>query len=208
MSAIYARVSSKRQDLRSQLPDLKRWADAQGEPVKWYQDKATGRNMARPGWQKLASDLAAGRIGRLTVWRLDRLGRNAAGLLVLFDELRDRRVRLLSLTEGFDLGTPAGKLLAGVLASVAQYENELKGERVRAGQAAAKAAGKTWGGSLPGRRKKVTPVQAKATRAMKADGTPVTAIARAFSLSRPTIYSVLADGNGVVSGSNGRQRKV
>jgi DNA invertase Pin-like site-specific DNA recombinase len=74
---------------------------------------------------------------------------------------------------------------------VAQYETEVRGERVRAGQAAARAAGKRWGGSRAGRRVKVTPEQAEIIRRMRADGTKVAAIARALSLSRPTVYSVL-----------------
>lgn len=49
--AIYVRVSSKAQDLRSQLPDLERWAKAyaDGESVVWYRDKASGKSMNRPG---------------------------------------------------------------------------------------------------------------------------------------------------------------
>ena len=47
--AIYLRVSTKRQDTRSQEPDLRRWVEAfvDGTPVKWYRDKATGRTMDR-----------------------------------------------------------------------------------------------------------------------------------------------------------------
>ena len=92
--AIYARVSSRRQDLRSQLPDLKRWAVAQEEPVVWYRDKATGKNMDRPGWAKLDAAIAAGRVSKLVCWRLDRLGRTAKGLTALFDDLRERKIRL------------------------------------------------------------------------------------------------------------------
>lgn len=80
--AIYVRVSGKRQDTRSQLSDLKRWSEAfaGSRPVKWYEDKATGKNMDRPGWQRLEADMHAGKISKIVVWRLDRLGRTAAGL--------------------------------------------------------------------------------------------------------------------------------
>ena len=81
--------------------------------------------------------------------------------------------------------------MANVLASVAQYETECRGERVLAGQLVARAQGKTWGGSKPGKRKKVTATQSKAIKRMKEDGESVSAIARAVNLSRPTIYSVL-----------------
>ena len=89
--------------------------------------------------------------------------------------------------------------MANVLASMAQFETELRGERVAAGLAVARAAGKKWGGSKPGTRKKVSPTQEKVIHQMKAEGEPITAIAKAVGLSRPTIYSVL--GVLTVSGS-------
>ncbi len=127
----------------------------------------------------------------MVFWRLDRLGRTAAGLTKLFDYLTARKITLVSLKDGLDLGTSAGRLMANVLASVAQYETEVRGERVRAGQAAARAAGKRWGGSRPGRRVKVKPEQGEIIRRMHADGMKIAAIARAVHLSRPTIYSML-----------------
>jgi len=189
--AVYLRVSSKNQDTRSQEPDLTRWAAAQDKPVKWYGDKFTGKTMARPGWSKLEAGIRAGKVSTVVCWRLDRLGRTAKGLTALFQELQDRRVGLVSIREGLDLSTPAGRLMAHVLASVAQYETEVRGERVRAGQAAARAAGKRWGGSQAGRRVKVTPEQLDIIRRMHGEGTKVAAIARAMRLSRPTVYSVL-----------------
>ena len=126
----------------------------------------------------------------VVVWRLDRLGRTAAGLTALFDDLHERKVNLVSLKDGLDLSTPAGRLMANVLASVAQYETEVRGERVAAGQAVARAKGKRWGGSKPGVRKKVTSTQENAIRQMKQQGEAIAAIAHAVGLSRPTIYDV------------------
>ena len=192
--AIYLRVSSRNQDTRSQEPDLRRWAEAQDQPVKWYRDKFTGRTMDRPGWKKLEADLRAGRVAQIAVWRLDRLGRTARGLTALFDELQCRQIGLVSLREGLDLSTPAGRLMAHVLASVAQYETEIRGERVRAGQAVARANGKRWGGSQKGRRVKVTELQIRMIRQMRQHGETVAAIARTVGLSRPTVYDVLRNG--------------
>ena len=198
--AIYLRVSGPAQDLRSQLPDLKRWAEASGREVKWFRDKASGKSMDRPGWKKLETAIGAGQVARVVCWRLDRLGRTARGLTALFEELQGRRVGLVSLREGMDLSTPAGRLMAHVLASVAQYETELRGERVRAGQEAARAAGKTWGGSKKGRRLTVTDEQIRMVQQLKAETVPITRIAKATKLSRPTIYAILAEsGNGSLS---------
>lgn len=191
--AIYVRVSSKNQDTKSQLPDLERWAAAQEEPVKWYRDKFTGKTMDRPGWSKLDVDIHASKVSKVVCWRLDRLGRTAKGLTALFEDLQGRKVGLVSLKEGLDLSTPAGRLMAHVLASVAQYETEVRAERIMAGQAAARAAGRKWGGSPKGRRVKVTTEQIRIVRQMKQEGVSIVAIAKATGLSRPTVYSVLAD---------------
>lgn len=190
-TAIYVRVSSKTQETASQLPDLQRWEQGQDGEVRWYEDKATGTSMDRPGWCKVEDAIRSGRVSQVVVWRLDRLGRTASGLTALFEQLQQRRVNLVSLKDGIDLSTPAGRMMAGVLASVAQYETEVRRERQAAGIAAAKANGKRWGGSKPGERSKVTPTQRKIILRMKAEGESVLAIAAAVHLSRPTIYDVL-----------------
>ncbi|REK05516.1 MAG: recombinase family protein [Planctomycetota bacterium] len=190
--AIYLRVSSTSQALRSQEPDLQRWADAQDQPVRWYRDKASGGSMARPGWDKLTTAMHANKLSAIVVWRVDRLGRTASGLTTLFDELQTRKVNLVSLKDGVDLSTAAGRMLANVLASVAQFEREVRSERQAAGIAAAKAAGKRWGGSKPGVRKKVTDTQIAAIKSLRESHTPIKQIAAAVGLSRPTVYSVLA----------------
>ncbi len=189
--AIYLRVSTTNQDTKSQEPDLKRWADAHAEPVQIYRDKASGKNMERPGWEKLEAAIRKSQVSAVVVWRVDRLGRTAKGLTALFDDLRHRKVNLVSLKDGLDLSTPAGRLMANVLASVAQYETEVRGERVRAGQEVARAKGKRWGGSKPGVRKQVDDVRAETIRTMHGSGTPIAAIARTVGVSRPTVYSVL-----------------
>ena len=74
--------------------------------------------------------------------------------------------------------------MANVLASVAAYETEVRAERILAGQAAARAAGKVWGGSPKGRRLKVTAEQESAVHQMNGSGEGVSAIARATGLSR------------------------
>ena len=193
--AVYLRVSSKKQDTRSQEPDLNRWvaAFADDRTVKRYQDKQSGKTMDRPGWNRLEADIDAGRISTLLVWRLDRLGRTASGLTALFEKLTARRVNLVSVKDGVDLSTAAGRLIANVLASVASYENEVRSERILAGQEVARAAGKTWGGSKKGRRLTVTDEQIQTVRRMNEDGSSKAAMARATGLSRPTIYGLLGE---------------
>jgi DNA invertase Pin-like site-specific DNA recombinase len=190
--AIYIRVSSRQQDTRSQKPDLERWVEAYADqPVKWYSDKFTGKTMDRPGWNRLEADIIAGKVSKVVVWRLDRLGRTAAGLTALFEDFQRRNIGFEALRDKVDLSTPAGRLMANVLASVAAYENEVRSERILAGQAVARANGKHWGGSEKGRRVTVTDEQIESVRRLKDEGKKITAIARATGLSRPTIYRMI-----------------
>jgi DNA invertase Pin-like site-specific DNA recombinase len=192
MNAVYLRVSSnKGQDTRSQEPDLQTWAKAQGDTV-WYKDHFTGTTMARPGLERLLSDVRSGKVSKVCVWRLDRLGRTAKGLLTLLDELQCLNVGFVSLREGFDLATPAGRLMAGVLASVAAYETEVRKERQLAGIAKAKEQGKKWGGRKPGTRVRLTLEKEALIRQLHGEAKPVSAIARMVGLTRKTVYRALA----------------
>lgn len=191
--AIYIRVSTAQQDTASQKPDLERWVAAQTAPVEWYTDKATGKTMDRPAMTRLLEAIQRSEVASLVVWRLDRLGRTAKGLTTLFETLTTKRVNLVSLKDGLDLSTPAGRLMANVLASVAAYETEVRAERVLAGQAVARASGKQWGGSRKGRLLHVKPEQVEVIRQLRIGGKGVTAISSATGLSRPTIYRVMRD---------------
>jgi DNA invertase Pin-like site-specific DNA recombinase len=196
--AIYMRVSKgSGQDFASQEPDLKRWADAQTDPVKTYTDKMTGKTMDRPAFNKLMADVQTGKLKTIVVWRLDRLGRTAKGLVTLFEDLQARKVNLVSIKDGLDLSTPAGRLMANVLASVAAYETEVRAERIHAGLAVAKENGVKLGrpkqvGDGKGKRIKVTTEQETIVRRLKGEGQGVSTIARMTGLSRPTIYSIIA----------------
>jgi len=191
--AVYSRVSSRQQDTASQKPDLERWVAnyGDGRKVIQYEDSFSGKTMNRPAWEKLMKAVAGGQVEQIVVWRLDRLGRTAKGLTSLFDDLPRRNVGLVSIKDGLDLNTAAGRLMANVLASVAQYETEVRAERVHAGQQKAKAQGKTWGGSKPGRLLSLTPEQVEAIVRLSNEGRPKAAIARATGVSRPTVYRVL-----------------
>ncbi|GAA4464145.1 hypothetical protein GCM10023156_50320 [Novipirellula rosea] len=172
---------------------MQRWADAFGDDheITWYEDQFSGRTMDRPAWNRLISDAKRGKLSRIVVWRLDRLGRTANGLTALFDELPKLKVGLVSIKDGLDLETPAGRLMANVLASVAQYETEVRAERVRAGQLKAKRQGKTWGGSQPGRLLFLSSDQVETIQHLHLQGKPKAAIARACGVSRPTVYRIL-----------------
>lgn len=193
--AAYVRVSADDQNDDLQRDALSRWAQANGVELAWFADAFTGKTMARPGWQRLWREVKADRVTAIAVWKLDRLGRTAAGLANLFREMLDRGVGFQSLTEGVNLASASGRLMAHMLASVAEYEREVRGERQRAGIEAARKRhdGKCpWGGSEPGRPKKLKPEQVEHIHRAKAEGQGVTAIARTVGCSRQTVYRVLS----------------
>jgi DNA invertase Pin-like site-specific DNA recombinase len=103
------------------------------------------------------------------------------------------RQHSISLKDGLDLVTPAGRLMANILAGVAAYETEVRAERIPAGQSAARDRGVHWGGSARGRRIKVTGEQVAAIRRLRSEGEEIAAIARTTGLSRPTIYRILGE---------------
>lgn len=188
---VYQRVSSKSQEVASQTPDLKAWEAVNGK-ARWHRDAFTGKTMDRPGFAAMLKAVKSG--DTIAIWRLDRLGRTAKGLTALFDELIRRKVNLVSIKDGLDLSSPAGRLMANVLASVAQFETEVRAERVKAGLDKAKADGKRLG-RKPGIRTaiKVTDEAKRIALEMRAAGKPVTEIARTLGLSRQHIYNLTAD---------------
>jgi DNA invertase Pin-like site-specific DNA recombinase len=79
------------------------------------------------------------------VWRLDRLGRSLRHLILLLDELTAVGVAFVSLNEGIDTSTPAGRLQLHILGAIAQFERDRIRERVVAGLARARSQGKRLG---------------------------------------------------------------
>jgi DNA invertase Pin-like site-specific DNA recombinase len=196
---IYERVSHKTQQLAGQHRELETWAKAQDEPVTWFTDKATGKKMSRPGFDRLMEAVQRGEITRIVVWRLDRLGRTCRGLVNLFDDLTERKVTLVSLKDGLDLATPTGRLVARIMASVAAYEVEVLTEKQRAGIAAALEAVEK--GERPGwfkngtpnrKPRKLIPEVVDAVHSMKRAKKPIAEIARVLGLARKTVYQALA----------------
>ncbi len=145
----------------------------------------------QPGIEKLEADVAAGRVGTVVVWRVDRLGRTAAGMLTFLEQLDAQGVKFVAVRDGFDSETPAGRLVRGVLAQVAAYEREVISERIRAGVAKAKAEGKRWGGRKPGQRTRLTDEKLSAMQALLGSGAKKAAIARQLGISERSVYRAI-----------------
>lgn len=140
--AIYARVSTGEQSVENQLADLQRYADKRGWRSELYVDSGiSGSRESRPSLDRLVKDARRRKIDVVLCWRLDRLGRNLRHLVVLLDELEGLGVKFVSLNEGIDTSTPAGRLQMQVLAAIAEFERGRLRERVRAGLARARRMG-------------------------------------------------------------------
>ncbi len=145
-AAIYARVSTLDQEPENQLQELRRYVEARGWTTREYVDRGlSGAKDRRPALDELVADAKRRRFDVLVCWRLDRLGRNFRHLSLLLDELQAVGVAFVSLSEGIDATTPAGRLQLHVLGAIAEFERARIAERVKAGLERARAQGKKLG---------------------------------------------------------------
>lgn len=141
--------------------------------------------MQRPG---LAALLDYAREGdAIVVVGIDRLGRNAAEVMTTIRDLGERGIVLRSLREGIDTSNAAGRIVAGVLASLAELELELGKERRTESRDARRARGQSIG-----RPKALSDEKAALARRMHDSGEAATTIAKALGVSRATVYRVLS----------------
>jgi DNA invertase Pin-like site-specific DNA recombinase len=125
-AAIYARVSTVDQEPENQLQELRRYIEAREWSATEYVDRGvSGAKDRRPALDQLLTDARRRRFDVLVCWRLDRLGRNLRHLITLLDELQALGVAFVSLAEGLDATTPAGKLQMHVLAAISDYAERL-----------------------------------------------------------------------------------
>jgi DNA invertase Pin-like site-specific DNA recombinase len=181
----YARVSTGHQSLDQQHDAL---GAAGVDGARVYSDKLSGMSTKeqRPGLAALLDYARPGDV--IVVVGIDRLGRNAAEVMTTIRDLGEREIVLRSLREGIDTSNATGRMVAGVLASLAELELELQRER----RSAAKAARKSRG--LPiGRPKALDADKIALAERMRANGEPVPMIAETLGVSRATLYRTLAN---------------
>jgi DNA invertase Pin-like site-specific DNA recombinase len=177
----YARVSTDHQSLDQQHDAL----TAAGVD-RVFTDKISGTRDDRPG---LAGLLDYAREGdTVVVVALDRLGRSLAGIVRTVETLRERGVMLRSLREGIDYSTPVGRMVAGIFASLAEYERELIHERAAVARQAARARGKQ-----TGRPRALTPDQVRIARRMREAGESASTICTTLRVARSTVYRAFND---------------
>jgi DNA invertase Pin-like site-specific DNA recombinase len=147
-AAIYARVSTVdgRQDPETQLRQLREYAERRGFPVeREYVDHASGSRNDREQYRAMLEAARRRQFDVLLVWRYDRFARSMRELVNALSEFEGIGIDFISYNEGADTTTPQGKLLFGIMASLAEFERSLIAERVKAGMQRAKAQGKHTG---------------------------------------------------------------
>lgn len=178
----YTRVSTVTQTLDQQNDAL-----AAAGVSKTFSDVMSGGRDDRPGLAELMAYVREG--DTVVVWKLDRLGRNMLHILQTVKKLTDRGVKLISTSDGIDSSTAAGRMMIGVLGSLAEYERELVKERTALKRNASRANGTRFG-----RPRKVGDAEHIATaKRMKADGHTGKVLAKYLGVSRATLYRYLAD---------------
>lgn len=148
-AAIYARVSTAHngQDPELQLRELREYCQRRGWHLagEYVDIGISGTKEKRPALDRLLTDAHRRRFDVLIVWKFDRFARSVSHLLRALETFNALGIEFVSLTEGVDTSTPAGKMIFTVLGAVAELERSLIVERVKAGLRNAKAKGKRLG---------------------------------------------------------------
>jgi putative DNA-invertase from lambdoid prophage Rac len=184
--ALYARVSTHdQQTLPMQLKAMRVYAKKRGWKVSREVQEIGSGAKTRPKREELLKEARRRQVDAIIVWRLDRWGRSVSDLIGSIRELTDTGVGFVSLTEAFDLATPAGKALSGMLAVFAEFERDILRERVKAGIAHARSKGKNHG------RPATASLRSDEIRKLKKKGLSNSEIARMLKIGRTSVIRSL-----------------
>jgi len=195
-AAAYARVStSGGQDPSMQLRELKEYCERRGwEIVGEYVDVGiSGSKDSRPQLDRLMHDAHNRKFSAVVVWKFDRFARGVSHLLRASETFQSLGIDFVSLTEGVDTSTPAGKMVFTVLGAVSELERSLTAERVRAGMRNAKAKGRHIG-RPPLRHFSDAEVE-QIRKARRMEATSIRKLAMQFNTTQWMVSQILAQPN-------------
>lgn len=184
---IYARVSTRDQTTENQLLDLRKHCEARGWQIvaECTDNGISGAKDDRPQLKAIMNLARKRKLDILLVWRFDRFARSLTHLVNSLEELRRLGVDFVSYQESIDTSTPQGRMVFGVMASLAEFERALIQERIKAGLRRAKAHGKQAGPHRAG-------VNMDTLNRMRLEGQSLRQMASAFCVSRMTISRLLS----------------
>lgn len=171
----YARVSSVGQSLDVQLEKLSKHGCDQV-----FQEKRSGTNSQRPEYKRCMQYLRKG--DTLVITKLDRLARSVFELSKLNYRFNEEDIKLVVLDQNIDTSTPTGKLMFNMLATIAEFENELRRERQLEGIAKAKANNVKFG-----RKPKHNKETDLEIYEMRSKGATFSELVKAFNVSESSI---------------------
>ncbi len=150
-NALYARQSIEKKDsisVESQLEYCR--YETHGEACVEYTDKGfSGKDTNRPGFENMMNDIRAGKIGRVVVYKLDRISRSILDFANMMEIFQKYHVEFVSSTEKFDTSTPIGRAMLNICIVFAQLERETIQKRVTDAYYARCKRGFYMGGRIP-----------------------------------------------------------
>ena len=179
----YARVSSTGQSLDVQLEKLTKFGCTGGDS-RIFSEKKSGTVNTRKELKACLTHLREG--DTLVITKLDRLARSTLHLTQVADDLNQRGIALKVLDQDIDTGTPTGKLLFNMLASIAEFENAIRKERQLDGIAKAKN-----NGVQLGRKPSLTTKQLRELKQDRKDGLLIRELMKKYGMSKASIYRFL-----------------
>ena len=190
-AAVYARVSTADQSCERQIVELAAFAERGGyEVVGVFKETASGTRNNRRARSRVLELAQARRIDAVLVTELSRWGRSTQDLLATLYRLSDWNVSVVAMSGmTFELDTPHGRMMATMLAGIAQFERDLLSERVKSGLADAKARGRKLG-RQPGQRPKSDRLAPAVIEAVD-EGRSYRWIARDLGISKNTVADIV-----------------
>ncbi len=181
--ALYARVSTADQSAGLQLDGLRQLAAQRGWQIvgEFVDLGVSGSKDRRPELDRLMTAVHKGKLDVVAVWRFDRFARSVRHLVMALDEFRGKQVDFVSVNDGIDTSTPAGRFTFTVIAGVAELERELIRERTIAGVAAARRRGAILG------RPRVA-FDLDAALRLRAEGKSVRDVAKVLGVNPTTLH--------------------
>ncbi len=191
--ALYARVSKAlEQNPENQLIELRKWAKASEHDIRGeFVDEVSSKD-TRPNKEVVLKMLRLGEIDGVAFYALDRWGRTMSELVLELEEFAASGRSLISLKEGLDLSTAAGRLMANVLAAMANFERERIRERTLLGLARARAQGKKLGRPTKDGKKYTKPSR-QAVNEFRESGLTIREIAKRLNTSKYWVEVVIKE---------------
>jgi len=183
---IYARVSTREQNVDMQITDLRQYAEARIlKIVREYVDYASGAKSDRENYKKLFDDVRKRKTDIVLVWKFDRFARSTRELINALEEFNNLGVDFISYKENIDTSTPAGKILFTMISAFAEFKRAIIKERVIAGMEKAKAKGARIG------RPKIPPFTIEKVLEMRGLGCSYKEITKKLKISKSAYYKIL-----------------